>query len=115
MKMHVIERADPITQVKLIGSLGIGDMQGIDGQFEAVVTSARVHAIVDMLEVDFVSSIGMSMFVQTSKALKRTDHKLVLFGLDPHVKITFEHAGLRKIMGLVQTLEDAEALLAASA
>lgn len=112
MQMQIIERSDGITQVKLIGSMDIGGAGEIDMKFQAAVASARQHALVDMTEVPFMSSLGMRVFVESAKALKRTDHKLVLFGLTPNVKLALNHARLEQIMMLVDSPDDAMAVIA---
>ena len=112
MQMQIIDHSDDITHIKLIGSLDIGGADEIDMKFQAAVASARQHALVDMSEVDFMSSLGMRMFVECAKALKRTDHKLVLFGLDPNVKMALNHARLEQIMVLADSQQDTMAALA---
>jgi anti-anti-sigma factor len=115
MQMQVIERTDAITHVHLSGSLDIGGAGEIDMKFQAVVASTRQHALVDMTDVDFMSSLGMRMFVESAKALRRTKHKLVLFGLTPNVKLALNHARLEQIMVLVGSLDEAMAAIATPA
>ena len=112
MQMQVIERTDELTQVKLVGSLDIGGVEQIDIKFQGVVASARQHTLVDMSEVDFISSLGMRIFVESAKALKRTEHKLVLFDLTPNVKLALNHARLEHIMVLAGSHDDALAQVA---
>lgn len=111
MQMQVIDHSDDTTHVKLMGSLDIGGADAIDMKFQAAVASARQHALVDMSEVNFMSSLGMRMFVACAKALKRTDHKLVLFGLNANVKLALNHARLEQIMVLADSEQDAMATI----
>ncbi|HAI14284.1 MAG TPA: hypothetical protein DCM28_21445 [Phycisphaerales bacterium] len=112
MQMQVIQRDDELTEVKLIGSLDIGGVEQIDVKFQGVVTSARQHTLVDMSEVDFMSSLGMRIFVESAKALRRTDHKLILFGLTANVKLALNHARLEQLMVLVDSEDAALAAIA---
>ncbi|MFG0251079.1 MAG: STAS domain-containing protein [Phycisphaeraceae bacterium JB051] len=112
MQMQVIDRPDGLTHIKLVGSLDIGGTGEIDMKFQGAVTSAREHALVDMTEVDFISSLGMRIFVESAKALMRTDHKLILVGCHPNVKMALNHARLEQLMQLVESEDDALAVLA---
>jgi anti-anti-sigma factor len=112
MQMEIIDNGSTVTHVKLIGSMAADGAYENIMRFENVVTSAREHALVDMSDLAFISSIGMSAFVEAAKALRRTAHKLVLYALQPNVKTALQTAGLDKLMTLVDDMQQAIDVLA---
>lgn len=112
MQMQLIETGGSTTHIKLIGSMDVNGAYEVVLRFESVITSAREHALVDMSELAFISSIGMSAFVESAKALRRTEHKLVLYALQPNVKVAMQTAGLHKLMAFADNLQEAQDVLA---
>ncbi|MFG0251080.1 MAG: STAS domain-containing protein [Phycisphaeraceae bacterium JB051] len=112
MQMEILDAGGNVTHVKLLGSMDANGAYENIMRFENVVTSAREHALVDMSGLSFISSIGMSAFVESAKALRRTAHKLVLYALQPNVKTALQTAGLDKLMVLADDMQQAQDVLA---
>jgi anti-anti-sigma factor len=83
------------------------------GEFEAVLTGltdASVYNIIlDMSEVDFVSSAGLRVLVNTRKIVNATGGRLVLAGPSEQVVETLDIAGLDV---LFESFDDREMAIA---
>lgn len=112
MELEIVESGNAFTHVKLIGSMAADGAYDNMLRFENIVTSARENTLVDMSQLVFISSIGMSAFVECANALRRTAHRMVLFDLHPNVKTALQTAGLDRLMTLVDDMQQALDVLA---
>lgn len=56
--------------------------------------------VVDCSALDYVSSAGIAVFVDTYKRLNEGGHPLRLVNLTPRVRNVFTYAGLDKLLGI---------------
>lgn len=54
----------------------------------------------DCTELDYISSAGISVIVQTYKRLNSQGQVLAFTGMAPRVKNVFVYAGLAKLLGI---------------
>ena len=66
----------------------------------------------DFSQLDYISSAGLRVVLVLAKRLKQAEGKLVLFGLQPHVREVFEISGFLAILTVTDTREQALAQLA---
>jgi len=77
----------------------------LSGRFDATQVGAASEAF-DALEqtttvrfdgLEYISSAGLSVLLHTQQRLARTGHGLRLAGMNPHVRLVFEYAGLDSV------------------
>jgi len=56
--------------------------------------------VVDCTKLDYVSSAGIAVFMDTYKRLTSGGHTLQLVNLTPRVRNVFAYAGLDKLLGI---------------
>jgi anti-anti-sigma factor len=99
---------DNIARIRLNGRLDTHGVDQVETKFTASLVPGRHNAIVDLSGLDFITSMGLRMFIGVAKALKRYNAKLVLFAPQPQVNDVFVSAGLSQMVPIVGT--EAEAL-----
>ena len=109
MKMDVINVENGITKVVLTGSFNIQGSWDVEPKFDALVKTTD-KVIVDLTDVNFLSSVGMRTLVLTSKSLREKGGKLVLASPQAEVEKTLKTTGLDIIISIVPDLSAAIAL-----
>lgn len=56
--------------------------------------------IIDMTELDYISSMGLSVFMSTYKRLNEKGHTLKLINLNNHVKDVFKYTRLDQVFDI---------------
>lgn len=109
MKIDVVNEADGITKLELVGSLDIDGALAADPQFtELSKTNDKI--IVDLKGVDFLASLGMRTLVSTAKALMQKGGRLVLVNPQAGVEKAIKSAGIDTIIQIAPDLKTAIAL-----
>jgi anti-sigma B factor antagonist len=104
---------DGISRVVLRGRLDTPGVGEIETRFTATLVPPARPAVVDLSDVDFVSSMGLRLLIGTARALALRKAKLVLFGARPLVAETLATAGLSGLIPMAA--DEAEALALARA
>ena len=55
---------------------------------------------IDLTDLDYVSSAGLGLLVQTYKRLRDSGHSFRLTNLKPRIRSVFVYAGLDKVLSL---------------
>src|SRR5579872_112258 len=84
MEMRLSE-AGGVKKVSLSGRLDSAGVDVIETKFSANIVPAGENTIVDISEVAFLASLGVRMFIATTRALSWKGAKLVLYGATPPV------------------------------
>ena len=65
--------------------------------FNQSIEKDAKRIVLDMNEVDYVSSAGLRVLLQGAKSLKKTDGEIVLFGMNSAVNQVFKLSGFDSI------------------
>jgi anti-anti-sigma factor len=114
MKITISEFDDTGTKITLVGKLDIAGAATIDLPM-ATVAGTRRNVVVDMVGVDFISSIGIRHLVTAAKAVARGSARLVLLDPSPLVTDVLITAGLDDFLPIVRSEDEARAVLAGAA
>jgi anti-anti-sigma factor len=104
---------DGVKRVSLTGRLDSAGVDAIEMKFTGGIVPAGQNTLVDLSHVDFLASLGVRMFVSTTRALSRKGGKLVLFGATPQVMEVIETMGFDDIVPIVKSEADALSFIAA--
>lgn len=100
-----IETGD-IKEIALTGRVDGMTAGQIQKAFDELADSgARVFAA-NLAGVNYVSSAGLRVFLQTQKSLKSSGGELILCGLTPPIFEIFKMGGFQKIFNIVKSLSD---------
>jgi anti-sigma B factor antagonist len=100
-----------VRKIKLAGRLDSEGVDLIETRFSAAIVPAGKNAVVDMSQVAFVASLGIRMFISTTRALSWKGAKLALFGATPAVMEIFQTMGLDDIVPVAASESEAIALV----
>jgi anti-anti-sigma factor len=113
MEMQLAQAEGGVTRVVLSGRLDSAGVDAVETRFSAALVPAGESAIVDLSELSFLASLGVRMFISTTRALSWKGKKLVLYGATPAVAEIIETMGFSDIVPVVGTEAEALALLSA--
>ena len=111
MELKIINAGESFTFVALSGRLDIDGAASVEKNFAAAVTEKAKPAVIDMTEVSFITSAGISMLLSSAKALQNCDAKAVLYNPQPLVQEALENAGVHKLMPIENDFSKAKNLL----
>jgi anti-sigma B factor antagonist len=72
-----------------------------------LINSGTQRLVVDLSQVDFVSSSGLRVFLFAAKRLQTTDGKIVLCSMKDHVREVFDLAGFSSIISIYGSRDEA--------
>jgi anti-anti-sigma factor len=85
--------------VSLIGRLDTATAPLFDRKFkEDVVASGHKYVVLDLRQLDYISSLGLSSILIGNKAITDRDGELVLCGLEGIVRQVFQITGLASVL-----------------
>ena len=98
MKVEIADTADGLVSVALIGRLDAPGVERIEPDLITSLVPRCARAIVDLSRLEFVSSMGLRMFITLARDLARNKGKLVLYAPQPWVNMIFTTASLHSII-----------------
>ena len=98
MKMEIADTADGLVNVTLAGRLDPLAVERIEPDLAASIVPRGARAIVDLSRLEFISSMGLRMFITIARDLARNNGKLVLYSPQPWVNMIFTTAALHSII-----------------
>ena len=111
MELQYKELESNIRLIKLIGRLDIMGTGEIETKFAGYSAGEKVRVIVDLSEVDFLSSIGIRLLMLTAKSVSNRGGKMVILRPIPEVQNVLEISGIPGIIPIYSHLESAETAL----
>lgn len=103
------EDRDGLRIIRLKGRMDIPGNEQIAMHFNSLTVSGGSAIIVDLSDVDFLSSIGIGTLVMGAKTVKQRQGMLVLFGARSHVLTALERTSIPLIIPTYATMEEARA------
>ena len=103
--------AEDLLIIRVAGALDTNT----SGQLESTLTDqldqgAR-RIILELTEMDYVSSVGLRVFLSSLKRLKASEGRLVLSGLNEEVREIFDMAGFSPLFEITPCLDEARSRL----
>ena len=102
---------DGLGCVFLKGRLDIAGTQAVDLKFTLLTSTKRQPVMVDMSEVDFISSIGIRMLATNAKTLNAVGAKMVIVNPQKVVADVLRQSGMDQLIPIVNNTSEAAALL----
>lgn len=111
MKLQSSELDGDIRLIKLVGALDMTGTYSIEVAFVRQCDGDNVHVIVDLSKVNYLSSIGIPMLINTAKAVAGRGGKLVLLSPQQNVSDVLDIVGIQQIIPVYTDLATAKASL----
>ncbi len=107
IELVVVPRADGISHVKLVGRLDILAMKEIDVRFHGETAARERPAIVDLSELEFITSLGIGMLFGCAQSLRRKGHTMVIAGSNGFVDAALRTVGVNEVIPFAETADAA--------
>jgi anti-anti-sigma factor len=107
MELQYTELDNNIRLIKLIGTLNIIGTSKIETQFAEHCAGDGARVIVDLSEVDFLSSMGIRLLMLTAKSVDSRGGKMVLLRPIPEVRGILDIAGILGVIPVYGHVESA--------
>lgn len=111
MQLQYSELEDGIRLIKLSGALDMNGTYAIEVEFVRHCVGENVCVLVDLSRVNYISSIGIPMLVNSAKSIFRHGGKMALLSPQKSVEEILELAGIPPIIPIYRDLASARAAL----
>ncbi|MBL8346653.1 MAG: STAS domain-containing protein [Rubrivivax sp.] len=107
MQMTVTEMAGSAVELGLSGRLDTAGVDAIETRFNAASIAADRHALVNLADVEFVSSMGVRMLLMAAKAQKARHRRFLLMVPPGSVREMLETAAIDTLIPMFETRDEA--------
>ena len=114
MDITIRKFGDIGTRVVLAGKLDTAGAEQVAAPL-AAAAGARNNVVVDMVAVDFITSVGIRELLIAAKKVARASRILVLLDPDPLISEILVTAGLTDLLPIVRSEDEARIVLSAKA
>ncbi len=111
MQLEYSELDNGIHLIKLSGALDMNGTYAIEVEFVRHCAGENVRVLVDLTNVNYISSIGIPMLVNCAKSVSKYGGKMALLNPQRSVAGILELAGIPLIIPIYLDLESAQAAL----
>lgn len=98
MQLDYSELKDGIRLIRLEGRLDLNGTYSIEVQFVNRCAGDGVRVIVDLSEVDYISSVGIPMLVNTAKSVVHRGGKMAFLNPQENVVKVLELVGVTQVI-----------------
>ncbi|MCW0209656.1 STAS domain-containing protein [Achromobacter veterisilvae] len=107
-----IEKIGEVLVVSPEGQINSANAASIESDLLAHVEKGESRFVLDLSNLNYISSAGLRVVLVLAKRLKQGAGALVLCALQPHVREVFDISGFLAILTVVDTRQDAVAKVA---
>jgi anti-anti-sigma factor len=107
MRLHYSELESGIRLIKLSGTLDVHGVNVVDAEFVRYCNGENVCVVVDLSKVNYISSIGVPLLINSAKSLARQGGKMALLNPKKFVEDSLEIMGIPLIIPVYHSLDTA--------
>ncbi len=85
-----INEKDSVARVALVGALNTDTAPAFEEQLQSVVNKNYAVTVLDMKDLDYISSAGLRVIFKAAKQTKAAGNKLAAANRKPHIDKVFE-------------------------
>lgn len=103
--MNIAEsRHDGRLVIALGGRIDTTSSPILDRHLNAVIDRGDTDIIVDLANLEYIGSTGLSAFISAAKKLKETGGRMVLAGPSSRTRLVFEMSGFLRLFPVFQNV-----------
>jgi anti-anti-sigma factor len=111
MQLQYSELKNGIRLIKLNGSLDAKGVSGVEVEFVRRCAGKNVRVLVDLSKVNYISSIGIPMLINSAKAIVKNGGKMALLKPQSNVENILDLTGIPLIIPIHHDLDAAMAAI----
>ena len=101
------DRKADVVVLALSGKLDATTAKDFEDKILGVINSGIQRLVVDLSQLEYVSSSGLRVFLVAARRLERTDGKIVLCSMKDQVRQVFDLAGFSSILSIYGSRDEA--------
>ena len=101
------ENTNGIEVLRVKGNLDSNTAQEFETRIYETLENGQRKLILNLEELEYISSAGIRVILKTAKDLKRVDGNIILCALQDYVKEVFDIAGFDGFLNIEANLSDA--------
>ena len=107
MRLQYNELDSNVRLIKLSGTLDLYGVSDVEIDFVSLCTGDNVCVLVDLSKVDYISSIGIPLLINSAKSLARQGGKMALLNPKKSVENVLELTGIPLIIPIYDNVQTA--------
>lgn len=100
-------KQEKATVVSVTGKMDAVSSPALEKELSQLMAQGEKDFVIDLGELDYISSAGLRVILATAKRLKGKEGKILLASLQDMVKEVFEISGFSAIIPIYESLESA--------
>lgn len=101
------ERRADILILGIIGRLDASTSKDAEDKILALLASSQGKVVIDLSELNYVSSAGLRIFIRAAKHIDEANGKMIFCSLQNSVKEIFDIVGFSSLLTLADSTEEA--------
>jgi len=93
--------------IALNGNFDTSTSPDAEAHFDALINEGTTKIIVDLKDIDYISSAGLRVLLVTTKLIKNKGGQCRICNLNEMVQEVFDISGFSMIFGVFQSVDDA--------
>lgn len=111
MRLQYSELDHGIRLIKLNGTLDINGVSRVEVEFVRRCAGEKVFVLVDLSKVNYISSIGIPLLINSAKAVGKNGGRMILLSPQKNVENILELTGIPLIIPIHHDLDSAVAAI----
>lgn len=106
-----VETTDCFTCLSIAGELDTGTAPQVDQAIQSCLSEGTKNLMIDLTETEYVSSMGLRVFLSVLKIIKASGGRMVLAGLNDEVQEILDMAGFTPLFDIAVSAGEARTSL----
>jgi anti-anti-sigma factor len=107
-----VDSSPTLTCIAVEGELDTATAPDLESAIQACLAEGTTALLLDLAATDYVSSMGLRVFLSTLKSLRASGGRMVLSGLNEEVQEIIDLAGFAPLFEICSTADQARVVLA---
>ncbi|NQU73425.1 MAG: STAS domain-containing protein [Candidatus Omnitrophica bacterium] len=108
LDIRITKKKDYVYSVELKGSLDTETYQELEQELKEIINEKTKMMIFDMAPLEYISSIGIKVVIETKKTLAKRSASFGMINLQPQIKKVFEMLKILPMVDIFQDMEEAD-------
>lgn len=106
-----ITQENNTTIIALNGRLDSNSAPKFEKQLQDFISSPGTHLVFDFNDLDYISSAGLRIILNTAKAYKAGPYRFITCAMQDHVKEVFEISGFDSFITIHRSIDESLTIL----